>query len=82
MTKAKKLISKLLSANTTFDWHDLVSLLSQLGYVKQERSGSRVRFYNGDTQHIIHLHKSHPENHIKGGALKDVKQQLKQEGYL
>ena len=31
---------------------------------------------------MIRLHKPHPENHLKGGALKAVRQALKQEGYL
>jgi hypothetical protein len=48
----------------------------------QEMAGSRVRFYNADTGHMLRLHKPHPENHIKGGALKDVRAALKREGYL
>jgi S-adenosylmethionine:tRNA-ribosyltransferase-isomerase (queuine synthetase) len=31
---------------------------------------------------MILLHRPHPENEIKGGALKAVKQALKQEGFL
>lgn len=81
MSKQEKLIAKLLNAST-FVWKDLVTLLSLLGYEKGERAGSRVRFYNPATKRMIRLHRPHPENHIKGGALKDVKQHLKQEGYL
>lgn len=82
MSKTEKLLSKLSSAGSTFNWKDLITLLAQLGYEKQEMAGSRVRFYNATTQHMIRLHKPHPDNHIKGGALKDVRQLLKQEGYL
>jgi len=56
--------------------------LNQLGYDKQEMAGSRVRFYNSKTGHMILLHRPHPENEIKGGALKSVKHALKQEGLL
>lgn len=80
MSKQQKLLIKLSNANNTFVWTDLVTLLNQLGYDKQEMAGSRVRFYNGDS--IIRLHKPHPENFIKGGALKSVKLFLKDEGYL
>lgn len=82
MSRTEKLLSRLNLGGNTFNWKDLITLLAQLGYEKQEMSGSRVRFYNTRTQHMIRLHKPHPDNHIKGGALKDVRQQLKQEGYL
>jgi|TARA_B110000116_G_scaffold261994_1_gene266803 predicted RNA binding protein YcfA (HicA-like mRNA interferase family) len=82
MSKTEKLLDRLSGASNTFNWKDLTSLLAQLGYEKQEMAGSRVRFYNSTSKHMIRLHKPHPENHIKGGALKDIRQQLKQEGYL
>lgn len=81
MGKSEKLISKL-KGSKTFAWSDLVTLLTQLGYQKKEMEGSRVRFFHPDSGHIIRLHRPHPENHVKGGALKDIRQQLKQEGYL
>ncbi|MCY7297358.1 type II toxin-antitoxin system HicA family toxin [Alteromonas sp. a30] len=56
-------------ARKVFPWAELQSLLLSLGYEKQEMSGSRVRFY-------------HPENEIKGGALKAVKDHFEQEGWL
>ncbi|MBE2895520.1 type II toxin-antitoxin system HicA family toxin [Pasteurellaceae bacterium HPA106] len=82
MSKAEKLLLKLVQARSTFVWTDLVTLLTQLGYEKKEMAGSRVRFYHPKTTHLILLHKPHPENYIKGGALKSVKESLKQENYL
>lgn len=82
MTKTEKLLDKLKNARNTYPWSDLVSLLTQLGYQKQEMAGSRVRFYDEVSKHMIRLHKPHPENYIKGGALKDIREQLKQRGYL
>ena len=82
MTKQDKLLDKLRESGNTFDWNDLVVLLGRLGYEKQEMAGSRVRFMNRDNDHIIRLHKPHPENHIKGGALRDIKTQLKARGFL
>ena len=35
-----------------------------------------------ETPPMILLNRPHPENEIKGGALKAVKQALKQEGFL
>lgn len=82
MGKSEKLLDKLAHAKNTFAWKDLVVLLTQLGYDKQEMAGSRVRFFNATTGSLILLHRPHPENEIKAGALKSVKQTLKQEGFL
>lgn len=82
MTKSEKLLEKLGHAKNTFPYKDLVVLLNQLEYVKTEMAGSRVRFFNAKTEHMILMHRPHPENEIKGGALKAVKLALKQEGFL
>lgn len=82
MSKRGKLLAKLNAGSNTFPWVDLVALMTQLGYEQQEMAGSRVRFYNSSTGHMLRLHRPHPENTIKGGALKAVRQTLKQEGYL
>lgn len=82
MGKIEKLLERLSNSKNTFSYKDLVVLLNQLGYEKFEMSGSRVRFFNPKSEHLILLHRPHPENEIKGGALKSVKQALKQEGFL
>lgn len=82
MSRRDKLLAKLNAANNTFPWADLETLMVQLGYEQQEKAGSRVRFYNAKTGHMLRLHRPHPENIIKGGALKAVCLALKQEGYL
>lgn len=81
MGKQDKLISKLKQSKQTFKWNDLVTLLVLLGYEQKQMSGSRMRFVH-DRLPMILLHKPHPENEIKGGALKTVKLLLKTEGVL
>ena len=82
MGKQAKLLTKLGAARKVFPWSDLVALLLQLGYEKKEMAGSRVRFYHRGNDALLLLHKPHPENELKGGALKSVKSHLKQEGWL
>ncbi len=83
MTKADKLKAKLANARKTFLFTDLITVLNQLGYEMQERAGSRVVFvHEDDSSDRIHLHKPHPENTIKGGALKSVKNYLNERGYF
>lgn len=83
MTRADKLKNKLATAGKTFVFSDLITVLKQLGYDMQERAGSRVVFINkNNLNDRIHLHKPHPENTIKGGALKAVKTYLEERGYF
>lgn len=82
MNKIEKLLEKLKNAKNTFPYKELVALLNKLEYEKCEMAGSRVRFFNAKTAHLILLHRPHPENEIKAGALKAIKQALKQEGIL
>ncbi len=81
MTKQAKLLASLKMAKT-FKWASVETLFSQLGYEQKQMKGSRVRFYNKDTDRTVMLHTPHPENEVKGGALKDIKEHLKMEGYL
>ena len=79
MTAKEKLIErfKLLPKNFTFD--ELSRLLKGFGYEisnKGKTSGSRVRFINIESKSIIDLHKPHPGNVVKLGALKDVYEKL------
>lgn len=82
MSKQDKRLAKLREATKTFPWNELVALLTQLGFNLYERAGSRVVFEHQISKVSIYLHKPHPENYLKGGALKSVRQVLKQEGYL
>lgn len=81
MGKSEKLLERFSNSKKMFEWSELVVLLSSLGYEKKEMQGSRVRFIHPVYKTIM-LHRPHPENHIKGGALKDVKKILKDEGVL
>lgn len=82
MGKTDKLLEKFSNSKKTFEWLELVTLLSSLGYEKKEMQGSRVRFFNKKNNHTILIHRPHPESYIKGGTLKAVKQNLKEVGAL
>lgn len=49
MVKQDKRLSKLRNAAKTFPWSELVSLLTQLGFLLHERAGSRVVFEHEQT---------------------------------
>lgn len=69
MAKLEKLLDKLLKEPppTDFTWSELVTLLTGLGYVEKNGSGSRIKFYKNENGVAIpiYLHKPHPQNEIK-----------------
>jgi HicA toxin of bacterial toxin-antitoxin, len=56
---------------------ELETLLSGLGYRKLECSGSRVKFFNRETEDLIALHKPHPGNELKEYQVKNIQDHLK-----
>lgn len=79
MTVKEKLIERFKSLPKDFTFDELSRLLRGFGYEvsnKGKTSGSRVRFMNVESKSIIDLHKPHPGNIVKVGALKDVYDKL------
>ncbi len=65
MSRREKLKSKLLDDKKSISWQELRTLLISLGYKEIQGKGSRVKFDNGNQEHIINLHRPHPGNEIK-----------------
>ncbi|NOU62345.1 type II toxin-antitoxin system HicA family toxin [Marinifilum caeruleilacunae] len=85
MGQKEKLIKRLLSLPKDFTIQEMTTLLKRLGYKsfnKGATSGSRIAFVHEETKHVIRLHKPHPGNEIKVGALKSVVKSLKDLGYI
>ena len=79
MTTKQKLTERFKSLPKDFTFDELSRLLSHFGYEmshKGKTSGSRVRFMNVESKSIIDIHKPHPGNIVKWGALKDVYDKL------
>lgn len=79
-----KLINRFCTFPSDFTWDEMHRLLVALGYTpgnKGKTSGSRVIF-KGDGRKPIMLHKPHPGNIVKGYALKQVFDYLKNEGLI
>lgn len=82
MTKAEKLLNRFLSRPNDFTYTELLRLLSRLGYIEQEGSGSRVVFSNESINHNIKLHKPHPGNLLKRYQIDLIIQELKSNGLI
>lgn len=84
MSSKEKLRKRFQSLPSDFTFEELESLLSGFGYVKSNKgktSGSRV-IYKDDRGHPIMIHKPHPGNIIKGYAMKQIYEELKNRGYI
>ncbi len=85
MGKKEKLIEKLKSKPKTLTFEDAESLLEFFNYHRSNKgktSGSRVVFSSEDHKTKILLHKPHPRKELLEYQVKQLIEQLKQEGLL
>ena len=84
MGTKEKLRERFLKMPSDFTFDEMQHLLEGFGYKKGEKgrtSGSRVIYKNGDNRPIM-LHKPHPGNIVKGYAMKQVYEVLKEAGFI
>ena len=84
MGSKEKLIERFKRLPNDFTFDEMERLLSVFGYEKSNKgktSGSRV-IYRNENKRPIMLHKPHPGNIIKGYAMKQVLDELKEAGFL
>lgn len=83
MTKRAKLVQRFLSMPTDFTYDETVRLLNGFGYEEIVNDGSRRAFINkNDDNHVIYLHEPHPGSIMKHYVLVDIRNILKERGYL
>ena len=80
--KAKK---RILSKPKDYTYSEAKSLLEHMGFkefTKGKTTGSRVKFYRQDDEKMIMLHKPHPEDTMKPGAVRFLLEYLVKIGEL
>ena len=85
MSKDEKLLKRLLTRPKNYTYTELRKLLISLGYVESQSgktSGSRVAFFDKQSNHIIRLHKPHPSNELKRYQIDQIIEELKTRGIL
>jgi len=80
MSKAEKLLVRLLSRPKDFTYQELKTILISLGYVESQGAGSRVCFKSNT--HQIKLHQPHPGNILKQYQISLIVDELKNEGLI
>lgn len=85
MSKLEKAKQRILLRPKDYTYTEARYLLSQIGfeeYQKGKTSGSRVKFYRETDGRMILLHKPHPSDVMKLGAVKQLVDYLVQLGEL
>jgi hypothetical protein len=85
MARQRKLQKRFLSKPKDFTFEEMKKMMSGFGYRETKRgrtSGSRVVFFNRETQHIIRLHKPHPKNTLKRYQLDLIEEELRKREVL
>lgn len=75
MSKEDKLLKRLKSKPLDFTYDELKTLLNYLGFDEDNKgktSGSRVMFFDVNSNEVIRLHKPHPNNILKEYQLKQI----------
>ncbi len=84
MSKNEKLVERFKQLPNDFTFEELEKLLSIFGYRssnKGKTSGSRIKFELPNKRPIM-IHKPHPGNIIKGYAMKQIFEELKNAGFI
>ena len=84
MTKKEKLLKRFLEQPKDFTWEELTTLLSGLGFTVEtggKTGGSRRKFVN-ETGVVISLHKPHPHNNLRKYQMEQIRDLLKEEGFI
>jgi hypothetical protein len=85
MGQKDKLIQKLKSLPKDFSFDDAETLLGYLGYHRRNKgktSGSRVMFTSDKNSTKILLHKPHPRKELLQYQIRQLLEQLEQEGLI
>lgn len=72
-------MKRLLSKPKDFTYNELRKILTNLGYEESQSgktSGSRVAFIDKNSNHIIRLHKPHPNNELKQYQIEQIIEEL------
>lgn len=85
MGQKEKLIKKIKSMPKDFTFEEAETLLGFFSYHRSNKgktSGSRVMFISDKYKSKILLHKPHPRNELLQYQIKQLIEQLKQEGLI
>ena len=85
MSRHNKVVKRFLTKPRDYTHDELVTLLQGFGYLEMKvgkTAGSRVAFFNEESQRIIRLHRPHLSSVLKRYQLDDVERELRRKGLI
>ena len=82
MSKADKLLARLLSLPRDFTWDELLTVMTKHGFALHPGSGSRRKFVHEESGLTVAMHEPHPGRIMKPYALRLAIDGLKQIGVI
>jgi len=81
MSRGQNLIDQFKNCKAAFPYKDLTTLLSRLGFEeKSTGGGSKRKFVHTTTKRIIRLHEPHPDKNVKSYMVRQIREQLTEQG--
>ncbi len=84
MARLEQEIAAFKNCSGPFSWRDFVRLLGQLGYELKKAgktSGSRRKYYNARTGHLIMVDEPH-DGEMRRGMVKRLQQEQQDKGVI
>jgi hypothetical protein len=84
MARLESEIEAFKTCRGPFPWRSFAWLLSQLGYELKKAGktgGSRRKYYNQETEHLIMLDEPH-DGEMRQGMVKRIRQELEDKGVI
>ena len=83
MSRGQSLIEQFKNCKADFPYKDLARLLGQLGFrEKSTAGGSKRKFVHETTKRIIRLHEPHPNKEVKSYMVRQIREQLIEQGLI
>ena len=82
MSKAAKLIARLVSKPSDFTWSELLTVMESFGYELKTTGGSARKFIHPTTKATLMMHQPHPSNMLKAYQMRAAVTLLKQEKHI
>jgi hypothetical protein len=82
MAKIEKLLKRLASRPSDFEWSELLAVMQHLGFELKTTGGSGRKFIHRETRAAHFIHEPHPSKVLKAYQVRDTIAFLTKEGYL
>ena len=82
MARQQKVVDRLLSKPSDFEWRELKTVMESFGYELKQSRGSSRKFIHRETKAVLMIHEPHPSKVLKSYQVSAVIHFLRQEKHV